>query len=499
MTSRPGAALALVATLLFAGCSSDDDPAAGAESPDETGSPGSDATVGSDPPAPSEPAAAPVWEVPLPVVGQPVPAGDVAVVYTAAGGELAVVGLDPASGEQVWTKPVTPSTAPPGVVQTPQVVGPEERPLVAYYEPNAEAPLLADLVVVDAAAGGEVHRERGYFFNSPPQSCAEDSPDVCVSAYRPGAESTPYRLTLDSGEFARSEGGPPGSRPIGPLGLLDLGGRDPEYLARFVDGRVRWRVAVDDAFPAGSSSDTGWTFRHHEPAGLIYGSVGPPVERNAAGTGGRVDFAQFGTAGIDAETGEVRWQEPGTSAFCTYDIRVDPDDPDSAELPTRCRQSGVQSGLIDDPRFHDLSVALEGYDVATGSTTWTVDLGAAEEFVTDTDDIYAGATSLLVQAESGDLVVDLATGATSEPAADQVYLCLREATFEYPEPVLSSGKEFTERTGGQLATACDSSGAASQAPLPGGLVEIAGATVGGSRIVATEAGLTAYAVQDAGS
>lgn len=50
------------------------------------------------------------WSLPLPAIGKPMAAGDVAVVYTADAGVLSLVAVHSHTGKVLWTRPASPAS-----------------------------------------------------------------------------------------------------------------------------------------------------------------------------------------------------------------------------------------------------------------------------------------------------------------------------------------------------------------------------------------------------
>ncbi len=434
-----------------------------------------------------------LWKRSLRPFGQPVNAGGVAVLYTTADRWLYLEGRDPGTGKRLWRHQASPGLVVAGIAVEPEVVGPKSHELVAYFRPvGPERPLLATLEVVDPRSGKTVHASSPAYFVSRPTPCRRG---VCVEVSVSGIGRSAWRrLDLRSGRYGPTREFPAGSRPIGPAGLVDLGGRNPEQLARVVYGRVQWRQPVGVVFPAGSSTDRGWTFEYAKRVGLLYGSVGGAVRWRGRRhqVVARVDLSDRATAGLDADTGARRWRATGTD-LCLQ-LREDPRAPASPLLPVRCTYAGVGRGPVDDLRWRGLRRGLEGFDVETGTATWALrlpeneaDLGIKGSLV------LASARELLLRTRRGKVVVDLRSGGRRRPTAGERFLCMRTAQVAYREPYYVDGDATRTRYGGTLALMCDAHGRSVREPFTQRLAAGTGTRFGSATLIATKGGLAAYA------
>lgn len=214
------------------------------------------------------------WRLDLPLVGEPVAVGDVAVVYSAAEGVVTLVALDAASGEQLWSQPVSPAYVVPGIEVEPEVVEDEDgTEYVAYYRPPAPltSSLNATVVVADPRTGDDVATAGGRVYTAPLRSC-DDGPDVCFESDSTLDGQLTRRLRLSDGVVLDEPQGTGYQREIGPLGLSDVreGGR--EFLARMENGVELWRTPIDRAFGGpGYPTDGGWGWEHFAAEGLLIG------------------------------------------------------------------------------------------------------------------------------------------------------------------------------------------------------------------------------------
>lgn len=428
-------------------------------------------------------------------VGQPVAVGDVAVVYESRDERLWLSAYDGGTGEQVWSTEATPSWTTPGVATEPQVVGPEDEPLVAMLARNDSAPLLADLALLDPATGDVVRTVPARHFRSVPGPCADDRQEVCVTAADEGTgASVPARLDAATGRLV-AEKTPAGWSPrtIGPLGLVENGLRtgDRESLALVRDGAVAWELPLATAFGAGATTDNGWSFVHDPEHDVFVGTVGIPYRGSF--TDRRTDLAGFRTVGIDGGTGDVLWTDDGTSTFCSP-FAADERDP---QVYVRCRHTGelhlqVTPAGGSDMSFDGLGTIVEGFDPRTGETAWSVDLGADDTLLApDAASPMASSTAVALPTSDGTRVVDMASGEVRDAEEGEAFACTTTRKFTYEDAVSLDGVPVHEHTGGSISTLCDSSGDIVGGELTAELAAVDGAVVGDHTVVATDDGLVA--------
>ncbi|MGH9231534.1 MAG: PQQ-binding-like beta-propeller repeat protein, partial [Acidimicrobiales bacterium] len=424
-------------------------------------------------------------------IGQPVAAGGMVVVYGTEGEDLYLYGVAVGDGAVRWRQAASPSTVVTGIAVTPHV----KDGRVAYFRPDPSADLAARLVVASSETGEDLLVSEPAHFTSHPRSCADDK-DVCVTLIDRDGSAVPRRFSVEGRGPAPDAGAPPPeSRYVG-TDLLDLGQRGPEMLAGFSDGAVRWRSPLTRHFSEGFSTDEGWYFELYRSAGMHVGSVGRPADREEPSVV-VVDLSKGETAAIEAATGSPAWRSQGTRFACSARVelrRVAA--PGRSELwPVRCRYRGVAqyNRLTGAGTYEGLDVTVEGFDVSTGATTWSVPLGAAEAFMEEDYEATAvGGTEVLVQAASNPLIIDLADGSTRSPGKDEAFWCGSNGFFRYREPRrLSDGRTFNTWRGGTLLSRCRADGSPTDA-VPRDIARSLGATVGDRTIVSLADGLVAY-------
>lgn len=414
------------------------------------------------------------------------------LVLVAEGGGMQLVGLDPATGETRWSDEASPGYAPPGTSVGFSEIGDDG---VAYLRP-AGGDLLAELVLADAATGQQRWTSDPLEFIGPPGAC-DDGEDVCGLADI-GAGTQLVRF-LGEG-VVRPEPFPTGARGLG-TDLLELGTRDPEVLAGYADGEVRWRTPLAEVFGDGYSTDYGWMFATYED-GSVVGTVGQDVPLVLPVI---VDEGRYVTAGIGAADGRPRWRDVGTSFTCHSRLVVlmgEGGTHEDAEgwrpWPVRCRTVGtVTFESLDADGVPEIErVVAEGFDPATGETTWSVELDPS--ILTDEDvdrrPPLAGEQGLVVPGLDGPVVLDVQDGTTEPLGDDDVLWCRTEATFEIDEAWISGEPEaepITERRGGVLAEPCRADGSAVRG-APAAFPSSIAAPAGDVTVVSTPGGVVGY-------
>jgi outer membrane protein assembly factor BamB len=411
-------------------------------------------------------------------IGQPLAVGSVAVgIASASGRGVAVVGLDPATGRKLWEQPATPSGVAPGVRVSVARVGSDR---IAYFRPTRTDIPYAELVLADAATGADVAKSDEEVFASGPHPCGSGQ-DVCAVAATP--QHAMLRLEAATGRsLIDGDPLPPGARNVGDGGLIDLGDRPGDTLALLREGRVWWRTQVGAAFPPGFSTDNGWSWQLYREAHLYVGSVEGPSVRD--GTRVVNDLGRTSaTAALSERDGSVVWRDDGSTVSFHFEI---------VDSPVRCRRRGtvVSDTGTTTESFHDVDVTLEGFDIATGKTTWSVPLGAATSLVGgNAFPIIAGPTQAVLNAAAGPMVVDFVSGKVTPPAVGATFWCGsgRPYLFSPPYP-LPDGSVTFERRGGVLATICDAQGRPAKALPPAAATLTIGAHVGDYVVVAVKDG-----------
>jgi hypothetical protein len=421
-------------------------------------------------------------------VGQPVAAGDVVIAYGTVDRDLLLFGVSAHDGAIRWRQAASPSRTTGGIPLAPSV----RRGQVAYLRPDPRASLAARLVIASADTGADLLVSDPMQFLSQPRTC-EDDTDVCTTVLLDG-RAVPRRFSVQAGGAVADRNAPPAeSRYVG-TGLLDLGQRQPELLAGFDNGTVRWRVPIEAHFSPGHTTDRGWHIILYREAGLHVGTVGTEAAGDAD-TGG-FDLSKAETAAIRAADGAPAWRADQTSYLC--DSRIDLHRAVSGGTepwPVRCRFRGVfvRDQASPSGRYEGLDVTVEGFSVGTGATTWSVPLGAAEVFMQGKRETIAlNGTEVLVHAATGPLILDLSNGATRPAPPGEAFWCGENVFFQYREArVWADGSTTRSWRGGVHLYPCDDGGSPA-ATTPRSLPPSMGAKVGERVVLAMRERLVAY-------
>jgi outer membrane protein assembly factor BamB len=442
-------------------------------------------------------AAVKAWSRPdLTPVGQPVSVAGVAVGYVTDNTDLYLVGIDPATGNTLWKQNASPGEVTPGIGISPSVVGDK----VAYLRPDSAGNLYARLVVADPRSGEDVASTPALLFDSLPLACSNHV-DVCTASrasYNDTAQL--HRLRVASDQYvAENPGVPPGARNIGESGLLDLAIRNPEMMGLVRDGHLIWKRNLSDAFPAGFSTDHGWTWTLYPAPHIYAGSVYGPTSGSTT-AGFHDDLAATdASAGLSETDGTVMWRDPGSAVNCrgTLEAHADPTNQNSPTIPVRCRYHGTETwppGTDHTPTFTSLDVTLEGFDPATGKTTWSLPAGTAAALTgAGQHPAIAGTGKVIVAAGGGPEIVDLTTGSHQKPAAAATFWCPTPYHFTYREPWYRPDHSTDNtRNGGDLGAICDANGKPATATPSIAATRTFGTDVGTYAIIATANGLIGY-------
>jgi hypothetical protein len=414
--------------------------------------------------------------------------GDVVVAYGTVDRDLLMFGLSVADGTIRWRQAASPSLVASGIPLTPDVIGGR----VAYFRPDRSANLGARLVVAAPDTGADLLVSEPLHFTSYPQSCA-DGRDVCVRVVQ-GDRSVSRRFSVEArGVVSDSGAPPPDSRFVG-TNLLELGQRQPEVLAGFDGGVVRWRSPLGRHFSPGHSTDQGWHFELYRAAGVHVGSVGSNTDGDA--TKGGVDLSKSESAGIRASDGSSAWKAEQTNFLCysKFDLTRKVEG-NTERWPVRCRMRGVLhfDRATEVSRYDDLDVTIEGFDVSTGATTWSVPLGPATTFMEEhRKAIAVSETEALLQGSDGPVIIDLTNGAIRRPTPTEAFWCGKDLFFQYREAKqFRDGSTHDRWRSGTLLYSCAGDGSPAST-IPRSIPPSLGAKVGDRTVLALADALAAY-------
>ncbi len=424
-------------------------------------------------------------------LGQPVVAAGVPVGLVTEGRKLFLIGIDPATGRQLWKQEASPSAVTPGIPVSVDVIGDR----VVYFRPDAAGELYARLVVADPKTGNDLVASGPQLFVSRPTACSRrpDDRDVCTVATASRSQ-TPrsHRLKVDTGQYVAEDTTVAAyTRSIGDGGLVDLGPRGPEYLAMIRDGNVAWRTPVTQAFPSGFSTDHGWNWRYRSEEHAFIGSIYGPTTQLPDGSRRRDLASGAAMAALSETDGSVLWRDNGSSIDCDGTVSV--------SVPVRCRYRGSATYRTDRPASYEgLDVTIEGYDRRSGATTWSAPVGAVDVLVggASTGLLTAGETQVVVPVPAGPVVIDLSTGTRQAAAANAVFWCASaRREFEYETPfVYQDGRTVTTRSGGTVAFTCDAQAKPATGLPSASATKRIGANAGQFVVVASATGYTGYRI-----
>src|SRR5262249_10900225 len=210
--------------------------------------------VGTKAPPPDEPRYAQEWTyTDRRPIGQVTAIGSTMVGLVVDDAALFVVGIDSATGHELWHQPATPGGVTVGVAVHIAKIGADR---VAYLRPVPNTDYVAQLVVADAQSGRDLAVSPPAWFKAHPFACRDDQ-DACVlSVDSLWGKVHAFRLEVATGKYlTESPDLPRTARLLDEPGLIDFGDRPGNTLGWLRDGKLQWTVPVSAAFPSGFSSD----------------------------------------------------------------------------------------------------------------------------------------------------------------------------------------------------------------------------------------------------
>src|SRR5262249_51522224 len=142
--------------------------------------------------------------------------------------------------------------------------------------------------------------------------------------------------------------------------------------------------------------------------------------------------------------------------------------------------------------FAGLDVTIEGFDVATGETTWSIPAGASEALVrSDATLMIAGPAQLVVPRPSGPMVLDYAAGHMTPATPGAAYWCMLPTEYHTSAVDRSRGVN-SEIAGGDVAVACDAERRVSTVLPDAAATVAAGAQLGDYAVVAERTGYAGF-------
>ncbi|GAA3531442.1 hypothetical protein GCM10022234_30720 [Aeromicrobium panaciterrae] len=453
----------------------------------------------------------PAWTADVDPLGQPVVLGDaktgftVVVIAKEPAARLKIVGIDGESGKQLWSHPLGPNHAVPGIALIPHTTetAAGEKRVIFYLAPNKpgkeEADLTTPLVAVEPRTGKIELKSPKVYAAEAPDSC-EDDTDVCMRGALEGERDyANLRVDLESGKISRvKEGAPDDARLIGADGLFSTGDRPAEKLGVYRDGKTLWSTSVDTLFGPGRTSDGGWAFTHEAGPDRYIGYLG---QRNG-GVKGTADSPYVYDLGKQTLTsfsgadGSILWQKKGADQCFRPTDFDDEEKVDAIKHPVRCQMSGTFTVIDDKRTVQNVAMTIEGYDPVSGTTSWTHKMpaeAAAAYQMSEPRVLMRGGRTIVATLAGGPALIDVATGKFVK-AKGQTFMCQTDAVeHEYVTPWIFKGRSEHTRRGTGLAFPCSADGKAVKsgmtvAALTEGAVKIDDSTY----VVSSDAGLVGY-------
>lgn len=393
-------------------------------------------------------------------VSQPFVAGCNFVVYDASGGALRVVALDAANGRTMWQARVTASGITPGVTPTLAVVG----DTVAVIEGTAGSQM-AQLVGLNASDGKTTWTSPRGVFTGWPAPCADDLTAICVTGSS-GLQTQELRVNAATGAPLASPvvSPTPNGRDLAP-NLFDPAIRNPDRLVAVSGGTVGWDHPLASVFnQPGLSTDWGWNFDRLPALGLFVGSVGgKPLSRTA--TTEVADLAGGMTAAFRIVDGAPVWRDPGSLYLCNVlpcAGSATPPGNGTAEVfrfGLRLRGTGIihaaeGSAPVLSP---DADFKLEGFDLHTGRTTWSFDVGRNLSLAENASPPQLTPEQVVLPGRNGQFTsLDLATGQHGNAPPGATLWCQKNTTYKLSTPHIdSSGNKANFYQGANAIFPCD--------------------------------------------
>ena len=420
-------------------------------------------------------------------LGQPVAVGGTVVVYALHGSALSIEALDAANGKIRWQQPAATGAAAAGIELVPAV----SNGRVVYLRPVQGSMVNTSVVVADVLTGRDTAvSQQNYPVGSRPVGCQDR---VCFSVFS-GTDQQAVVMDPATGAVS-SAGAGTGGRTIGPYGLesVQQPGK-PEQLTRSVDRSALWTTPIASIFRPGFSTNGGWVFHVLPKQNLLIGSVGAYDPDHPQPTD-----LELGTslemAGIDLSTGARRWLLSGGVDYqCMPQAAVVEGGP---LVDVRCRwgTDTVAHRVGNQLVLRTASWSVEGFDPATGATTWTVPLadpsGKSPQAALQRIEVV-GENTLLVPGRTSEQLIDPVSGTIRPAPADTAAVCVVgiETSLAGGERTIN-GRTSNQYATGSRATRCTADGAPTTRASTSWPSWV-GATAGQVHVVTTSDGLQGF-------
>ncbi|HWU32105.1 MAG TPA: PQQ-binding-like beta-propeller repeat protein [Marmoricola sp.] len=399
-------------------------------------------------------------------VSQPVAVGDSVVVYVKSSSGLEIDGLNAASGRVLWTHPASPSSVTPGEVPTVAVTD----QLVDYFTPSSDGG--TQIVAVEAATGKQVWASPSAEFTSWPFACLSDSSAVCAVGSADGSTTQLLRLDGTSGQILASPkiSGTSAGRSLGD-GLFDPAQRNPEFLESVSGQAVTWKEKLAAAFPAPRlSTDGGWQFSRISSLGLYVGSVGDEAPAPSRTWMVTTNLADSMTAGFRISNGAPAWQSAHTTYLCGELACPGETVNGEPKMGVRVLMSGTATNSASAPTpklSPDATATLQGFDLKTGRTTWSYNLGHDAGFVEAQGAVpQVSATQIVVPATDGSFkILNLTDGTTMAATPSVIAWCPKTVLYHTGSSYQSNnGVSSDQYVAANVYQACQPDGTVAATP-----------------------------------
>lgn len=422
----------------------------------------------------------PRWAADISPVSDPVVVGKTVAVVVEEDMALEVRAYDTETGKALWSKAAHPSLEVPGVPPPIDKVD----GMFAFSEPDNSrgSDVWASRLVLVDPDGKVVSRSPAGLWDGA-EPCGTR---VCSSLHEDG-KSVRYALDAKDDALVEDTSTPGGAWSVGGgLHMVQGGEDEPDTFYRIVDGKEQWSATSEELVSPDTTSRFGWSLTAPAPH-VITMSLGHRGNESLRPR----DWRPLGTGdlqvGIDQRTGKRQWQRKGFSNFCAPDVDLD-------AWPIRCRVTGEGRTNPSTQEFEarDTKVTFEGFDPATGTSTWVAELGGAEEYIGEQSMVAITEEWIAVPTDSGPRALNMATGEVATPSDDIVGACTKSATWTFAEPYTDDPDDDGTRTGAQVVSPCTADGDTAEGKLPQEALSHVGTQAGDLTFVVTEGGLLAY-------
>lgn len=336
-----------------------------------------------------------LWSKKVSAITQPIVADGVAVLVTRTPRErLEISGYEAASGDRLWRRPFS-----QGDVTVPRSLfghaaeSSDGKGYAVYIPDPGNRPATTGplrITAVDVHTGKVVRRSPPVDPGFPIGIC-DDGKDACFdtsgsAAHFMGREYAipegEYRWSLDSWRISKEPGLPKGTSPIATGGFYNTGrfGDDRPNVGRYVNGKKLWERPLLGIL--------GKQYGEYLAQHVVWPKYAEPASQYAftAGSGvaeprkrGQLLVSKVGgteTISVDERTGETLWRDQ--SDIGCFNGGLEPIEL-VGEVRLRCRMAGkvlYRPGASVVTRGEGFRVDVEGYDVRTGETVWSEQIGA---------------------------------------------------------------------------------------------------------------------------